>query len=106
MRDMAYSIHLAKRKTNKILEKYGTDNGYRMEDVNAKELYHALFEFYAWNEIVGHTITHKDGILYIDGAIKARFAHKDTLNKRLARAAITGPDYEGMILRRQEADHE
>lgn len=97
----------ATRRTNSILTKYGTGDGYKMEDVSAKELFTALLDFYTrHSSSVGHTITDEDGILYIDGEFKARFAAKDTINKRLARAAITGPDYEGMILKRQEADYE
>ena len=97
----------ATKRANSILTKYGTGDGYKMEDVSAKELFTALLDFYTrHSSSVGHTIKDKNGILYIDGEYKARFAVKDTINKRLARAAVTGPDYEGMILRRQEADYE
>lgn len=92
----------ATRKANTILESYGTDNGYKMENVSTMELYTALRDFYLNNSPVGHTITHKAGNLYIDDVFKTSFARKDTLNERLARAIITGPDYEGMILKRQE----
>ena len=98
--------HQATKRANSILTKYGTGDGYKMEDVNAKELFTALLDFYTrHSSSVNHTIIDKDGALYIDGDFKARFAVKDTLNKRLAKAVVTGPDYEGMILRRQENDY-
>jgi hypothetical protein len=103
---MDRAAHQATKRTNSILTKYGTGEGYNPVDVNAKELFTALLDFYTrHSSSVGHTITDKDGALYIDGAFKARFASKDTLNKRLAKAIITGPDYEGMILGRQENDY-
>lgn len=97
--------HQATKRTNSILTKYGTEEGYNPVDVNAKELFTALLDFYTrHSSSVNHTIIDKDGALYIDGDLKARFAVKDTLNRRLAKAVITGPDYEDMILRRQEGE--
>lgn len=94
---------LATRKTNRILEKYGTAEGYNLDNVHTEPLYEALKAFYTENENgIGHTIAHESGILFIDGSAVVRFAHKDTLNTRLAKAAGEYYDAEYKILKAQE----
>lgn len=95
---------LATNKANRILEKYGTAEGYSMDNVEAKTLYEALKAFYTENEnCIGHTITHNAGILYIDNKAIVRFATpNDTLNRRLAKASGNYYDAEYRILKRQE----
>lgn len=95
---------LATRKTNRILEKYGTAEGYNLDNVHTEPLYEALKAFYTENENgIGHTITHNAGILYIDNKAIVRFATpNDTLNRRLAKASGNYYDAEYRILKRQE----
>ena len=97
----------ATNTTNKILKDYGTDNGYNMTDVYIKPLFEALKAFYTENKTaVGHTITHDNGILYIDGIYKARFATKRSLIPLLYKASendFKRLNYlEGRILAKQE----
>lgn len=96
---------LATRRTNRILEKYGTAEGYNLDNVYTEPLYEALKAFYTKNENgIGHTITHNAGILYIDDKAIVRFATpNDTLNKRIAKASGEYYDAEYRILKRQEA---
>lgn len=97
----------AMNATNRILKDYGTDNGYNMTDVDVKPLFEALKAFYTENKTgVGHTITHNNGILYIDGILKARFATKRSLIPCLYRMTenyFAELNYlEGRILAKQE----
>lgn len=91
----------AMNATNRILKEYGTDNGYK------KPLFEALKAFYAENKTaVGHTITHDNGILYVDGIYKARFATKRSLIPLLYKTSekdFKRLNYlEGRILAKQE----
>lgn len=101
----ARAKHMAENRTNDILKSYGTSEGYKMENVDAKALHSALVKFYKDNNnsAVGHTITHKNGSLYIDGKHVVRFASKDTFNDRIKRAALGKDDdgTESKILKRQ-----
>ena len=97
--------HMAENRTNDILKSYGTSEGYKMDRVDAKALHSALVKFYKDNNnsAVGHTITHKNGSLYIDGKHVVRFASKDTFNDRIKRASLGKDDngIESKILKRQ-----
>ena len=94
----------AEQKANDILACYGTKEGYNLCDVYAIDLFKALKKFYTENEnTVGHTITHNNGMLYIDGEAVERFAiSPDTLNRRIGRATGNYYDAEYRILKRQE----
>ena len=95
----------ATNKTNRILESYGTAEGYNLDNVYTRPLYEALKAFYTENENgIGHTITHKSGVLYIDNKAIVRFATpNDTINKRIGRCDEESYRAEGRILEKQEA---
>ena len=105
------SKNQAINRTNNILKEYSTKNGYKMDDVDSRELQNALYKFYSENSgsAVGHTITHNNGILYIDGKAVTRFAVKnDLIKSRNLGRGYSEQSYgiEGKILKHSETDYD
>lgn len=100
----------ATKRTNDILHKYQFNDNRKSDDIDAKGLYDALYNFYEENNgsAVGHTIEDKDGALFIDGKKVHQFDTSDTLNRRIGRTMPKEgePDYEAKQLAKQDNEGE